>query len=222
MGREPGVERAEQGAETAAPSRERLLDAAEELFARRGYGGVGLAEVAEVAGLGKASLFHHFPSKAQLYCAVMARVLTTLDEALVRTLAQGGSPTARLERLTDTAVDVLASNRTYPRLLIRVLVEDSELPAGLAEGKEAADALDRIGVTVVRLLQEGMDTGEFRRTSTGHLLLTVIGAVVHPLATGRFGDGVVGGSLFDPEQVARRKRAVRDVLERGIMEGATS
>jgi AcrR family transcriptional regulator len=39
------------------PSRERLLNAAEELFAARGFGGVGLAEVAERAQLSKASLF---------------------------------------------------------------------------------------------------------------------------------------------------------------------
>jgi len=202
----------------AMPSRERLLDAAEELFALRGFGGVGLAEVAQRAGLGKASLFHHFPSKAQLYCAVMARVLTTLDDALVRTLAEGGSPTARLERLSDTAIDVLASNQAYPRLLIRVLVEDSELPSGLAQGKEAADALSRIGVTVLRLLQEGMDVGEFRRSSAGHLLLSIIGAIVHPMATGRFGKDLVGGPLSEPKQLVRRKRDVKELLNAGIIQ----
>lgn len=199
------------------PSRDNLLDAAEELFALRGFGGVGLAEVAERAGLGKASLFHHFPSKAQLYCAVMARVLTTLDDALVRALAEGGSPTARLDRWVDTTVDVLAANRPYPRLLVRVLVEGDELPHGLAEGKEAADAVRRIGATAVRLLREGMAAGEFRQASAGHVLQTIIGAVVHPLATGRFGEELVGGSLFDPEQLERRKQAVKALLHTGIV-----
>ncbi len=199
------------------PSRENLLDAAEALFARRGFGGVGLAEVAARAGLGKASLFHHFPSKAQLYCAVMARVLTTLDDALVRALAEGGSPTARLDRWVDTVIDVLAANRAYPRLLVRVLVEEDELPHGLAEGKQAADAVRRIGAAAVRLLREGMEVGEFRRASTGHVLQSIIGAVVHPLATGRFGDELAGGPLFDPEQLARRKRAVKDLLHTGIV-----
>jgi len=178
---------------------------------------VGLAEVAERAGLGKASLFHHFPSKAQLYCAVMARVLTTLDDALVRALAEGGSPTQRLDRWVDTAIDVLAANRAYPRLLVRVLVEDDELPRGLPEGKEAADAVRRIGTTAVRLLHEGTGTGEFRRSSAGHVLQSLIGSIVHPLATGRFGEELVGGSLFDPEQLARRKHAVKGLLHAGIV-----
>ncbi len=206
--------------ETARPrSRERLLDAAEELFARRGFGGVGLAEVAEVAGLGKASLFHHFPSKAQLYCAVMARVLTRLDDALVRALAEGGSPTVRLDRWVDTTIDVLAANPSYPRLLVRVLVEDDELPHGLPEGREAAEAVRRIGTAAVRLLREGMASGEFRRASTGHVLQSIIGAIVHPLATGRFGEELVGAPLFDHEQLDRRKRAVKDLLHAGIVRG---
>jgi AcrR family transcriptional regulator len=204
------------------PSRERLLNAAEELFAARGFGGVGLAEVAERAQLSKASLFHHFSSKAQLYGAVMARVLTTLDDGLVRSLAEGGTPTARLERLSDTAIDMLASNQSYPRLLIRVLVEDSDLPPGLAEGKEAIDALHRIGIGVVRLLNEGMDVGEFRRADTGHALLSIIGIIVHPLATGRFGEELVHGSLFDPEQVELRKEAVREFLHFGIVDRASA
>ncbi len=199
------------------PSRAKILDAAEELFALRGFGGVGLSEVAELAGLGKASLFHHFPSKAQLYCAVMARVLTTLDDALVRALAEGGSPTARLDRWVDTTVDMLATNRSYPRLLVRVLVEDDELPHGLAEGKEAADAVRRIGVTAVRLLREGMTSGEFRHAPAGHVLQSIIGAVVHPLATGRFGEELVGGPLFDPDELERRKQAVKDLLHTGIV-----
>ncbi len=38
--------------------REKILDAAEDLFARRGFSGVGLSEIAEAVGLGKSTLFH--------------------------------------------------------------------------------------------------------------------------------------------------------------------
>lgn len=176
-----------------------------------------MAEVAGSAGLGKASLFHHFASKAQLYCAVMARVLTTLDDALVRSLAEGGSPTARLDRWVDTLIDVVGSNRAYPRLLVRVLLDDNELADDLAEGNEAADAVRRIGTSALRLLHEGMATGEFHRAPAGHVLQTIIGAVVHPLATGRFGDELVGGALLDLEQLERRKRAVKALLHNGLV-----
>jgi AcrR family transcriptional regulator len=48
-------------------SREKIPEVAEARFAQRGFTGVGTGEVTEAAGLGKSSLFHHFPSRATLY-----------------------------------------------------------------------------------------------------------------------------------------------------------
>ena len=61
-----------------ASSRDKILEVAEALFAQRGFAGVGLREVAESAGLGKSSLFHHFASKVQLYLAVLVARLVGL------------------------------------------------------------------------------------------------------------------------------------------------
>ena len=52
-----------------------------------------MREVAESAGLGKSSLFHHFRTKSQLYFEVLDRVLCRIEERLtpaLETLLQGG------------------------------------------------------------------------------------------------------------------------------------
>jgi len=53
-------------------SREAILTAAWQLFARRGYRGTSLASIAEAAGLSQPGLLHHFPSKTDLLLAVLA------------------------------------------------------------------------------------------------------------------------------------------------------
>src|SRR5215813_2898732 len=118
-------------------SRDKILDASEALFAKRGYAGIGLSEVAEVVGLGKSSLFHHFRSKPQLYAAVTARILSRIETRLVRSLARGGNPLARLERWLDDLIDLLAENPTYARVLLRSLFEDEDLAGDLPEELEA-------------------------------------------------------------------------------------
>jgi AcrR family transcriptional regulator len=198
-------------------SRDKILDAAEALFAKRGYAGVGLSEVAEVVGLGKSSLFHHFKTKAQLYAAVAARILARIEEHLVRSLAKGGDPATRLERWLDELVDLLVANPTYARVLLRSLFEDDELPGDLAEEIEAQRALEGVFGGVGALLREGMSAGVFRAANVQHLLLSLVGIVVFPFASREFGAEVVGRDIFEAAEVRRRKREVRDVLRFGLV-----
>ena len=53
----------------------RILGAAERVFARSGYSGATMAEIAEASGLPKANLHYYFGSKGDLYRAVLARTL---------------------------------------------------------------------------------------------------------------------------------------------------
>jgi AcrR family transcriptional regulator len=202
-------------------SREALLECAERLFAERGYGGIGLAEVAEGAKLGKSSLFHHFQTKSQLYAAVMARLLQRVDGELTAALAAGGGPVERLERWLDTLIDVLAAHPSYAPLLLRTQFEQDELASDLPEAKEADAALRRIVGHALRLLREGMEGGALRRASTAHTLQTLFGATVHPFATGRFGEELVGRSLFSPAEVRRRKVELKALLRQGLIAEAS-
>lgn len=201
-------------------SRDRILDAAEGLFAKRGYAGIGLSEIADVVGLGKSSLFHHFRSKAQLYAAVNARILARIEERLVRSLARGGDPLTRLERWLEELIDLLADNPTYARVLLRSLFEDDDLPGDLPEELEAQRATAGMFGSIGTLLREGMSVGLLRAANVQHLLLTLVGMTVFPFASREFGAEVLGRDIFDPAEVRRRKRELRDLLRFGLVGSA--
>ena len=65
----------EHRAEPASGTAERILDAAEDLFAKKGYRGASLGEVAERVGIRSPSLYNHFRNKEALYRAVLGRLL---------------------------------------------------------------------------------------------------------------------------------------------------
>jgi AcrR family transcriptional regulator len=199
------------------PSRDKILDTAEVLFARRGFAGVGLSEVAEGTGLGKSSLFHHFRSKAQLYAAVIGRILARIETTLLRALAGGGDPMARLDRLMDAFIDELAAHPTHARLLLRSLFEDDELAGGLPEEQDANETLRRITTSMAQLLREGMTTGVFRLASVAHTLQSLIGITIYHFASGEFGDELVGRPVFSAAEVKRRKHEVRALLHGGLL-----
>jgi AcrR family transcriptional regulator len=201
----------------APGSREKILDVAEALFARRGFAGVGLREVAQAVGLGKSSLFHHFRSKVQLYLEVLGRVLGRIDERLRPTLAGNGGPAERLVRSLDVLVDALAEHPTTARLLLRGLFEDDAFPDELGpEGDTVERRLGSLIGKIEALLLEGIEQGAFRRVSIPHMMQTLIGATVYHFASGEFGEGLIGGSLFSAEEVRRRKEELRALLYHGL------
>jgi AcrR family transcriptional regulator len=203
----------------AAPvgSRDKILDVGEALFARRGYAGVGLREVADRVGLGKSSLFHHFRSKGSLYLSVLQRVFERIDERVRPSFEGGGAPGERLERCVDALIDALAEHPATARLLLRGLFEDDDLPAQAeAELAQAERMLERLLGRLLGLLREGVETGAFRPVSPPHVLQTLIGAVVYHFASGEFGEGVIGAPLFSSEAVRRRKDEVKQMLRRGL------
>lgn len=88
-GRRSGVRSNEAGHET----RERLLDAAERLFAERGLDAVSVRDITEVAGANTASIHYHFGSKLDLIAATLQRRADALgarrDELLDEVEAMG-------------------------------------------------------------------------------------------------------------------------------------
>jgi len=208
--------------QAASPSsREKILEVAEAHFARRGFSGVGLRELAQAAGLGKSSLFHHFAGKSQLYFEVLERVLARIQVRLAAALARPGAPLARLEGWVDALVDALAEHPASARLLLRGLVEDEDFPdEPLHEAQRAEQLLGEILQGIHALLREGIERGDFRRLSVPDTVQTLIGATVYHFASGELGESIMGGPLLSSEAVRRRKQELRQLLHQGLAAGA--
>jgi TetR/AcrR family transcriptional regulator len=197
-------------------SREKILEVAEARFAQRGFAGVGMREVAQAAGLGKSSLFHHFPSKGGLYVAVLERVVERIEGHVLPVLSFEGDVASRLDAAVDALVDSLAEHPTTARLLLRTLVEDEQLgsePTGLV----AAEARVRSLISAfAQLLREGARTNELRAAAPAHAVQALIGAAVYHFASGDFGDAVLGRPVFSAESVASYRHELKQLLRNGL------
>lgn len=198
-------------------SRDKILDVAEVLFARRGYAGVGLREVAEQAGLGKSSLFHHFKSKDVLYGEVLGEVLGRIRLVLDPIVASDAKPELRLVAWVEGLVDALATYPSTARLLMRALVEDDPLGPDLPEAIAAESVLSSILDGIRTLLDEGVKKGVFRDVSIPHSVQTLIGATVYHFASGEFGENLLGRPLISTEAVRRRKTELVRMLQHGLL-----
>ncbi len=103
----------------AAQTAQRVLESATELFARRGFAEISLADVAHAAGVTRGAIYHHYRNKAGLYGAVAARLQAEVADAVIAAAEGAGSdPGAQLRAGSHAFLDAITSGSAVRILLI--------------------------------------------------------------------------------------------------------
>ena len=118
-----------------APSTsDRILDAAEDLFAEKGYSATSLGDVADRVGIRSPSLYNHFRNKEALYEAVLQRLLVVFSAPL----EQLNDEPVTYERLYDWLETIVRQHHANPNLA-RLLQH-----AALSGGPHTNELIDRL------------------------------------------------------------------------------
>jgi AcrR family transcriptional regulator len=166
-------------------TRRRILEAAEECFARYGYDSTGVAEICRAAAVSKGALYHHFPSKQAIFVEMFETWMGEFAGQMQRIPEQAGSvPDALLRMVKMTGLIFQRAAGQLP-LFIEFLTKASRDPetwkATIAPYKFFRDFF-------ADLIQRGIEEGSLRR--------------VDPELTARiivsFGAGLVMQGVFDP------------------------
>jgi TetR/AcrR family transcriptional regulator len=200
-----------------ADTRNKILDVAEQDFARSGFAGAHLQHIAEQVGVQKTALYYYYPSKAALYEAVLVRMLEAFDQAVSKAIDRPGSPAGRLERLIDTLNDLLSEQRNYSQILIRIFVDRVQI-----DGVALRPLIERVVGRLLAFYREGVDAAAFAKLSSRNLFQSLLGALVFHYATGEFGAQVLEvDDIFTRSAVAWRREEVRRLILRGVLRRET-
>lgn len=159
----------------ASGARERILDTAYELFSHRGIRGVGVDEVIERAGVAKATLYRHFPSKDDLVVAFLElrEQRWTIEWVAAEARRRAATPEQQLLAIFD-AFDEWFHHQDFEACsFINVLLEmGSQHPAGQA----SIEHLQNIRSVIKKLAEEAHldDSESFARS--WHILMK--GAII--------------------------------------------
>ncbi len=119
----------------AVATEKRILDTAEEMFARRGLDAVTTKEIAAGAGVAVGALYHHFASKDAIYAAVVERAFGGRSVIPPDTRDPARPARDRLELLLTWYLQALVDNEIFRGLLNReVLTPRSNMPQLLDRG----------------------------------------------------------------------------------------
>ena len=198
----PAEQKLSKGERTAL----RILDVAEDLFARQGYEGTSLRQIAEGAGIREPGLYNHFAGKQALYEAVLFRALNPMAEALGQQLDQASG----LRDYTD-----------LPSLMTDMLLEHPQMAALFQQALQGDSA--SIGNQLMRgwldkLFDQGLRSVEdMGAIDSDKETLAINVIAMFNVTTGYFlsqraFDSMVGEDLKSPENIARQKRLLHKVI----------
>jgi AcrR family transcriptional regulator len=112
-------------------TRERILDAAEVVFAKHGLNGTRIREIAEMAGLTNATLYRYFPSKTDLYEAVLERGMRPLID-LMTEFSTGPKDMESARKLVRGGMKRLSERPNLPRLIYLETISEGSYLAELS------------------------------------------------------------------------------------------
>jgi len=154
---------AERRAREKEQRREAILDAAKEIFSRKGYQGATMEEIAARAELSPATLYLYFDNKSQLYASLNVKMLAFLCQRVEQVAGQEGlEPLEKVRRLAQAMHDVYTFD---PLILTNVLhmQASQELMDLSPELKEQINSMAARALQVMAgIFQQGIDQGLFR------------------------------------------------------------
>ena len=148
QGRPPTIENA----------RDRILDDAARLFARDGYDGTSLGEIAASVGVTKAAIYHYFPNKKEIYEAIIVRTLEGLRRYVSQATAETSGPEEALSRFMTAHADFFEDH--YDGFLTMLVgYGGMENVVMIAEAQKLRDEHEQ---SLRQIIADGITRGAFR------------------------------------------------------------
>jgi AcrR family transcriptional regulator len=149
----------------------RILDAAEEEFAKGGLLGARTEAIAGKTDVTKCMMFYYFKSKEGLYQAVLERAVGRHIEALKKIDIQNTKPEDALRSLIAAFLEAAEHNQNLPRIFFYEGIQNK----GKYYGQLATTS---IYMQIVAVLEKGMAAGKFRKMDAMHTAVNIIGMCV--------------------------------------------
>ncbi|MGE8691682.1 MAG: TetR/AcrR family transcriptional regulator [Achromobacter sp.] len=193
----PATKRARAGRPpTLAAPRERILAEAAKLFARSGYDGSSVSDLAAAIGVSKAAIYHYFTTKQDIYDAIILAVLNGLTQSVGQDVARAEGAAARLRAFMVGHARYFEQHHAE---FVTMLIGYSGM--ALPEREDAARLRDGYEKRLRDLIAQGVAEGAFRPLdvpATGRAVLSMLNWMVRWYKPGQ-GDSAetIAAGYFD-------------------------
>lgn len=153
-------------------TKERILDAALDVFSRKGYHDARLDEIVSQSSTSKGSIYFHFPNKEQLFLALVDKLANLLERRVAEAIQEQDKGMARVRAALEATLDTFGSYRRPAKIL---LVQASGL--GPAFEQKRMEVNDRFARLIETYLLEAIEVGDIQPVDTDVVAYAWMGAI---------------------------------------------
>ena len=187
---------------------QQILDAAEDLFAERGFAGTTLRDVATRVGIQIPSLYNHFENKEALYAAVLERGLEPVLGVLSNLVAESGQQRPDARPVVESIMALLDARPHLPRLLLHETLAGGQRLTPVLRG-----AIGPIFENAQKVTETATQGTRWRSDQVPQLVLALYHVVVGNYTIAPLYEQLTSQDLMS--EAARQKRTVflADLIE---------
>jgi AcrR family transcriptional regulator len=199
-------------------TKEKILQAADELFGSVGFEAATTREIVEKSGVNKATLYYHYDSKEDLLASLLDDYYEKLGNIIQVAISRGGGDFKRsLSNVIDAYVDFLAENRNFSLIIQR------EASLGRYIDR-MADNLKPILKTGQQILHGNLNTTQNGEMETHHVLISFYSMIVGYFTYREVIEKLTGRDILQKNELEKLKRHLRhmvDLVESDLKESGT-
>jgi len=159
--------------EKLSKTAEKILTAARKTFAEYGYSGTHVDEIAQRAGVNKASLYYQIGDKDTLYANVIHQVLGNIAQDIAQAVARADSPEEKLKAYILFIADAVDKNPEIPPIMMREIASGgANLPRVVVED------IASVVTILTGILEEGRKNGIFTEVVPFLIHMMILGSIL--------------------------------------------
>lgn len=191
-------------------TRQDILQVATGEFARNGYSGARVDEIAAKTRTTKRMIYYYFGSKEQLYIAVLEYVYSVAREAERYLDVDHLDPVAAIRHLAELTFD---HHESHPDFIKIVTAENVNRAEFIAKSESLADVNTPAVSVAARILERGYASGVFRRKVDAIDLHLMVSAFCFFRMSNRHTFGALfGRDMLDPSRREHYRRMIGDLI----------
>lgn len=188
-------------------TQERILKAAQKLFARRGYGGTTTRDLAEAAGVAEGTLFRHFENKKAILIEVATRGWTEILTDLLTELSEMASYKAVAQVMRKRMLSLNANTD-----MLRVCFMEAQFHPDLRD-RVQAEVISKMTDVAEAFFQTAMDRGTYRPMNPRVVARIFLGM----FTVAGFSQNTLADEASSPQDMKELAETLADIFLNGVL-----